>query len=103
MRVEVSNPCASVQSPPASLNIHCPADLTAAAIVGAAGYGVPDRRVNNDDFFYHLSRFAAGSVNDCDMTTTGSTMPGVGSYRIPDGVLDRDDFLVYLMLLGEGC
>lgn len=38
----------------------CPADLTHGAIPGQPGYGVPDGVVNNDDFFYYLTIFAAG-------------------------------------------
>ena len=38
----------------------CPADLTTGAIPGQPGYGVPDGIVNNDDFFYYLTLFAAG-------------------------------------------
>ena len=38
----------------------CAADLTTGAIPGQAGYGVPNGVVNNDDFFYYLTIFAAG-------------------------------------------
>jgi hypothetical protein len=38
----------------------CPADLTTGAIPGQPGYGVPDGFLNNDDFFYYLTLFAAG-------------------------------------------
>jgi hypothetical protein len=36
------------------------ADLTTGAVPGQPGYGVPDGVLNNDDFFYYLSLFAAG-------------------------------------------
>ncbi len=39
---------------------NCPADLTTTAIPGTPGYGVPNGIVNNDDFFYYLTIFAAG-------------------------------------------
>jgi hypothetical protein len=101
--VRVSNACGGVQSPAAALDILCPADMTAHATPGTSGYANPNGVVNNEDFFFYLSRFAAGSVVECDLTTAGATTPGQPGYRVPDGVLDRDDFLIYLALLAEGC
>lgn len=38
----------------------CRPDLTTTAIPGSPGYGSPNGILNNDDFFYYLSLFAAG-------------------------------------------
>jgi len=38
----------------------CEPDLTTTAIPGSPGYGIPNGILNNDDFFYYLSLFAAG-------------------------------------------
>ncbi len=79
----------------------CPADLTTTAIPGSPGYGVPNGIVNNDDFFYYLSRYAAnlGCVS-CptppDLTTTA--IPGSVGYGVPNGILNNDDFFYYLTI-----
>ena len=40
----------------------CRPDLTTRArIPGTPGYGVPNGVLNNDDFFYYLAQFAAGT------------------------------------------
>jgi len=36
------------------------ADMTATAIAGSPGYGVPNGTLTNDDFFYFLTVFIAG-------------------------------------------
>ena len=36
------------------------ADLTTAAIPGSPGYGIPNGILDNEDFFFYLSLFAAG-------------------------------------------
>lgn len=38
----------------------CLPDITAGAIPGTTGYGVPNGVLNNDDFFYYLALFSAG-------------------------------------------
>lgn len=79
----------------------CQGDLTATAVAGQAGYGVPNGVVNNDDFFYFLSQFAAGNKQVCDLTY-GAT-PGQFGYAIPNGQLTNDDFFYYLVLFARGC
>ncbi len=79
----------------------CRADLTATAIPGSPGYGVPNGLLNNDDFFYYLSQYAAGNLAVADMTTTAiSGQPG---YGVPNGVLNTDDFFFYLAQYAAGC
>ena len=38
----------------------CRPDLTSTAIPGSPGYGTPNGILNNDDFFFYLSLYAAG-------------------------------------------
>lgn len=78
----------------------CRPDLTTGAVAGQAGYGTPDGQLNNDDFFFYLSQFAAGTFV-ADMTLTA--IPGSPGYGVPDGVLNNDDFFFYLSLFAEGC
>lgn len=99
----VSNQCASVDTTAVSLVVRCPADLTTTAIAGTPGYGAPDGRVSNDDFFFYLTQFAAGNKPTCDLTTTGATAPGHPGYRVPDGLLTTDDFIVYLAIFSDPC
>ncbi|MCA9287164.1 MAG: hypothetical protein KDA05_01180 [Phycisphaerales bacterium] len=79
---------------------HCPPDLTTGAIVGQAGYGVPNGVLNNDDFFFYLGIFAAGDP-DADLTT--GAIPGQPGFGVPNGVLTNDDFFYYLSLFAGGC
>ena len=79
----------------------CVADLTTGAIAGAPGYGVPNGVLNNDDFFYFLSQFAAGNVAVCDLTT--GAIAGQAGYGVPNGVVNNDDFFYYLGLFAAGC
>ena len=79
----------------------CVPDLTTTAIVGAPGYGVPNGVVNNDDFFYYLSAFAAGNIAIADLTTTA--IVGAPGYGVPNGVLNNDDFFFYLSAFAAGC
>lgn len=84
------------------------ADLTGTAVAGMAGFGVPDRRVTNDDFFYFLLLYAdslgcsgGGCPTPPDMT--GSAIPGALGYGAPDGVVNSDDFFYLLALFAAGC
>ncbi|MEZ6234114.1 MAG: GC-type dockerin domain-anchored protein [Phycisphaerales bacterium] len=79
----------------------CAPDLSAGAIQGLAGYGVPDGVLDGDDFFYYLNEFVAGNLGVCDLTT-GST-PGQTGYGVPNGLLTNDDFFFYLDLFALGC
>lgn len=79
----------------------CRPDLTTTAIPGQTGYGVPNGIVNNDDFFYYLSQFAAGHAAVADLTTTA--IPGQPGYGVPNGVVNNDDFFFYLAIFSQGC
>jgi hypothetical protein len=79
----------------------CEADLTTGAIPGQPGYGVPNGVLNNDDFFYYLSQFAAGNVAVADLTT--GAIPGQPGYGVPNGIINNDDFFYYLGLFAAGC
>ena len=79
----------------------CRPDLTAGALPGSPGYGVPNGILNNDDFFYYLAQFAAGNLAVADMTTTA--IPGSPGYGVPNGILNNDDFFFYLSLFAAGC
>ncbi|MCA9287162.1 MAG: multicopper oxidase family protein, partial [Phycisphaerales bacterium] len=79
----------------------CPADLTTGAIPGQPGHGVPNGVINNDDFFYFLSEFAAGNLAVADLTT--GAIPGQPGYGLPNGVLNNEDFFYYLSIFAAGC
>ena len=79
----------------------CPADLTTGAIPGQPGFGVPNAILNNDDFFYYLSQFAAGNLAVADLTT--GAIPGQPGFGIPNGTLNNDDFFYYLSIFAAGC
>ncbi|MEZ6232833.1 MAG: GC-type dockerin domain-anchored protein [Phycisphaerales bacterium] len=79
----------------------CAPDLTATAVAGQPGYGVPNGVLNNDDFFYFLAEFALGNLAVCDLTATA--VPGQPGYGVPNGVLSNDDFFYYLGLFAAGC
>lgn len=75
----------------------CRADLVCGAIPGAPCNPV----LNNDDFFYFLSNFAAGNLAVVDMTA--SAVPGTPGYGFPNGIINNDDFFFYLSLFAAGC
>jgi len=79
----------------------CRPDLTTGAIPGQPGYGTPNGIVNNDDFFYYLSQFAAGNLAVADMTTTA--IPGSPGYGVPNGIINNDDFFFYLSIFSTPC
>ncbi len=79
----------------------CRPDLTTGAIPGQPGYGVPNGVLNNDDFFYYLSQFAAGNIAVADLTTTA--IPGSAGYGVPNGIINNDDFFFYLTIFSAGC
>ncbi len=84
----------------------CQPDLTATAIPGSPGYGIPNGVLNNDDFFYYLNVFAQNiGCTTCpippDLTFTA--IPGSPGYGVPNGVLNTDDFFYYLALFAAGC
>ncbi len=79
----------------------CLPDLTTFAVPGQPGYGVPNGVLNNDDFFYFLSQFAAGNLAVCDLTTFA--VPGSVGYGVPNGLLNNDDFFYYLSIYAAGC
>jgi hypothetical protein len=79
----------------------CRADLTAGAVPGQAGYGVPNGVLNNDDFFYYLAQFAAGNLAVADLTA--GAIPGQPGYGAPNGVLNNEDFFYYLAIFAAGC
>ena len=79
----------------------CEPDLTATAVPGQPGYGVPDGILNNDDFFYYLAQFAGGNVAVADLTSTA--VPGQPGYGVPDGIINNDDFFYYLAIFAAGC
>jgi len=79
----------------------CRPDLTTSAIPASPGYGTPNSILNNDDFFYYLSQFAAGNLAVCDMTN--SAIPGSPGYGAPNGTMNNDDFFFYLSIFAAGC
>ncbi len=79
----------------------CLPDLTTGAVPGQPGYGVPNGVLNNDDFFYYLSQFAAGNLAVADLTT--SAIPGSPGYGVPNGIINNDDFFYYLSIFAVGC
>ncbi|MCB9840431.1 MAG: hypothetical protein H6809_02120 [Phycisphaeraceae bacterium] len=79
----------------------CAPDLTAGAVPGQPGYGVPNGFLNNDDFFYYLAQFAAGNVAVADLTT--GAVPGAPGYGVPNGIISNDDFFYYLTIFSAGC
>ncbi len=79
----------------------CRPDLTTGAIPGLPGYGTPNGTLNNDDFFYYLSQFAAGNLAVADLTN--GAVPGTPGYGVPNGTLNNDDFFYYLTLFAAGC
>jgi hypothetical protein len=83
------------------LRYPCVADLSTGAVASQPGYGVPDDRVNNDDFFFYLAEFAAGNVARCDLTF--SAVPSTPGYGFPNGILDNEDFFYYLTIFAAGC
>ncbi|MEZ6233772.1 MAG: GC-type dockerin domain-anchored protein [Phycisphaerales bacterium] len=96
-----TGPCGPATSSPASLGGGCRPDLTTTAIPGSPGYGTPNGALNNDDFFYYLTQFAAGNAAVADLTTTA--VPGQPGYGIPNGTVNNDDFFFYLSLFAAGC
>jgi len=96
-----SNACGSATSTAAAATVNCRADLTTNAIPGTPGYGVPNGILNNDDFFYYLSQFAAGNLVVADLTT--GAVPGQPGYGVPNGLLNNDDFFYYLTIFAAGC
>ncbi|MEZ6235578.1 MAG: GC-type dockerin domain-anchored protein [Phycisphaerales bacterium] len=79
----------------------CAPDLTAGAVAGVPGYGVPNGILNNDDFFFYLAQFAAGNLAVADLTT--GAVAGLPGYGVPNGVLNNDDFFYYLAIFAAGC
>lgn len=79
---------------------YCAADFTNTAIAGTEGYGIPNNVVNNDDFFFYLSEFAAGSWR-ADLTT--SALAGAPGFGDPNGLVTNDDFFYYLTEYVNGC
>lgn len=79
----------------------CRPDLTAGAVAGQPGYGVPDGTLNNEDFFYYLAQFAAGNLAVADLTA--GAVPGQLGYGTPNGVLNNEDFFFYLSIFAAGC
>ncbi len=98
-RCVVSNSCGTITSDPATLKLA--PDMTTGAIPGSANYGVPNGLVNNDDFFFYLSAFAAGNVTLGDLTT--GAVAGQPGYGVPNGSITNDDFFYFLILFAEGC
>jgi hypothetical protein len=88
-------------SPGTSLPNRCIPDITHGAVAGAPGYGLPNCVVNNDDFFYYLSQYAAGNLAVADLTA--GAIPGQPGYGVPNGVLNNDDFFYYLAAFAAGC
>ena len=62
---------------------------------------MPNGILNNDDFFYYLSQFAAANLAVADLTTTA--IPGSLGYGVPNGVINNDDFFYYLTIFAAGC
>lgn len=81
--------------------VGCVPDLTFTATPGSPGYGIPDGVLDNNDFFYFLSKFAAGDKAVADLTTTA--IVGSVGYGVPNGQLTNDDFFYYLSKFGAGC
>ncbi len=79
----------------------CRPDLTTGAIPGGPGYGNPNGTLNNDDFFYYLSQFAAGNLAVADLTA--GAIPGQLGYGVPNGIINNDDFFFYLSIFATGC
>jgi len=88
-------------NPGSTVPARCLPDITHGAVPGSPGYGLPDCILNNDDFFYFLSQFAAGNLAVADVTTFA--IPGSAGYGVPNGVLNNDDFFYYLSIFAAGC
>ncbi|MCA9288812.1 MAG: PQQ-binding-like beta-propeller repeat protein [Phycisphaerales bacterium] len=96
LQVPIDARAITLQSTPS-----CQPDLTTGSVPGAAGYGVPNGVVGNEDFFYYLAQFTAGNTAVADMTT--SAIAGAPGYGVPDGVLNNEDFFYYLTIYAQGC
>jgi len=83
------------------IRMQCPGDITTGAVQGTGGYGIPNGVLNNDDFFFYLSMYAAGTMHIADLTT--GAVPGTPGYGTPNGVINNDDFFYYLSLFAQGC
>lgn len=101
-RCVISNACGESASRTALLIVSsCRPDITATAVPGTPGYGLPNGTLNSDDFFYFLAQLAAGNLAVADLTTTA--IPGTPGYGVPNGILTSDDFFYYLALYAAGC
>ncbi|MCW5754514.1 MAG: hypothetical protein KIT24_07400 [Phycisphaeraceae bacterium] len=78
----------------------CPADFSGSSDPFDHRYGMPDGRVDADDFFYFLDLFVGGFAA-ADLT--GSTQVNSPRYGMPDGVVDASDFFFFLDLFVSGC
>jgi len=96
-----TDPSGSMAGWVVTLDSACEPDLTLGAVPGQPGYGVPNGVLNNDDFFFYLTHFAAGNVAVADLTTTA--IPGAPGYGVPNGLINNDDFFYYLGLFAAGC
>ncbi|MFG0327858.1 MAG: GC-type dockerin domain-anchored protein [Phycisphaerales bacterium JB037] len=72
----------------------CDADLTTTADPDNQLFGVPDGRIDANDYSYFLDAFVAGDESIADLT--GSDDPADPSYGQPDGAVDSRDYSFFL-------
>ncbi len=73
----------------AELVVTCPADLTGSTNPKSDEFGVPDFRVDAEDFFFFLDAFATDSLDVCDIND--------------DLTCDAEDFFAFLDQFAFGC
>lgn len=83
-----------------AFELRCLADLTGAAEEPNPLFGVPDGRIDDEDYYYFLHFFELG---DPRMDLSGSTDPADPRYNRPDGVVDMTDFFRFLDDLANPC
>ncbi len=99
-RVRVTNSCASVLSPPATLTVAAPCSL--ADIVGTDGGIIVcgDSNVDGSDFIAFVNSFAVGDATVDPL----ADVAGAGDDGLqPDGTIDGNDFIAFINAFALGC
>lgn len=74
----------------------CDADITHTDDSGEYGFGVPDGKVDADDYAVFMWAYNNDNLI-ADVTTTGFTTPsGGGANGEPDEIIDGDDLIYFL-------